>query len=126
MVLVKGRVKISANLKYKTMGKFIALTGSNGQYYFNLLASNGRTILSSGGYATNEERNDGIHVVQDHAYEHLRFERKISKSGEYYFVLKNMEGEIMGTSEMYISEASRENGIEAVKNNARDAEIELA
>lgn len=108
------------------MGKFIALTGSDGQYYFNLLASNGRLILSSEGYTTNEERDHGIHVMQDLAYDRLRYERKISRNGEYYFIIKDVDDEVIGISEMYISEAGRDNGIEAVKNNARDAEVEVA
>lgn len=108
------------------MGKFIALKGSDGQFYFNLLASNGRTILSSEGYTTDTERNNGIHIVQDHAYDSLRFQRRISRNGEYYFVVKAWNEEIIGTSEMYISEAGRDNAIESVRNNARDAEIEIA
>ena len=108
------------------MGKFITLTGNDGQFYFNLLASNGRTILSSGGYTTDTERNNGIHIVQDHAFTELLFEKKVSRIGEYYFVLKNLDGEIIGSSQMYISEAARDNAIVAVKNNARDAEVEIA
>jgi hypothetical protein len=105
------------------MGKFIIITGADGQYYFKLVASNGQVILSSEAYTTDAERNNGIHSVQSHAYSSIRFDRRISKNGEYYFVLKAPNGEIIGTSEMYISEAGRENGIESVKNNARDAVI---
>jgi uncharacterized protein YegP (UPF0339 family) len=31
---------------------------------------------------------------------------------------------VIGTSEMYVSEASRDNGIESVKKNAADASVE--
>ena len=108
------------------MGKFIALMGIDGHYYFNLLASNGSVIFSSAGYTSHTERDKGLHTVQDHAFDHLRYERRISKNGEYYFVMRTMDGEIIGTSQMYVSEASRDNAIEAVKNNARDAEVEIA
>ncbi|MBC7936431.1 MAG: YegP family protein [Rhizobacter sp.] len=108
------------------MGKFITLTGSDGQYYFNLIASNGQVILSSEAYLSDAARDNGINAVQANIFDSIRFERKISKNGHYYFVMKAPNGEIIGTSEMYISEAGRDNGIESVKNNARDAVVEIA
>lgn len=39
------------------------------------------------------------------------------------FNLKAGNGQIIGTSELYESEAARENGIESVKKNAPDAEV---
>ena len=39
------------------------------------------------------------------------------------FNLKAGNGQIIGTSELYESEASRDNGIESVKKNAPDAEV---
>jgi len=108
------------------MGKFITLTGSDGHYYFNLIASNGRIILSSEGYNSDAERDNGMHSVQEQAADAVSFERKISKNGEYYFILRAASGEIIGTSEMFISEAGRDNGIESVRNNARYADVEMA
>lgn len=106
------------------MGKFVLLTGSNGRYYFNLLAGNGKVILVSEGYETNAERNERISLLQANSFDEGKFERKISAEGGYYFILKTADGEVIGKSELYGSEAGRENGIESVRNNARDAEIE--
>ena len=108
------------------MGKFITLTGSDGQYYFNLVASNGQVILSSEGYSTHHERNHGINAIHSNSILSSSFEKKISSNGKYYFVLRAGNGEIIGHSELYESPASRDNGIESVKNNARDAEVEMA
>ncbi len=105
------------------MGKFEYLLGADGQYYFNLLASNGQVILSSEGYTSELARKNGITSVQLNVIDESRFERRLSKNGKYYFVLKAMNGEIIGISRMYESEASRDNGIEAVKNNAIDAAV---
>ena len=108
------------------MGKFIMLTGSDGQYYFNLVASNGQVILSSEAYTTDYERNNGINAIQANSILKGSFERKTSSNGKYYFVLRAGNGVVIGRSELYESAASRDNGIEAVKNNARDAEVEMA
>lgn len=106
------------------MGKFILFTGSDGQYYFNLLAGNGKVILSSEGYETHTERNNSISALQANSFEGGKFERKISADGQYFFVLKAANGEVVAQSELYGSEAGRDNGMESVKNNARDADIE--
>ncbi len=45
------------------------------------------------------------------------------KNGEFQFNLKATNGQIIGSSEMYESVASRDNGIESVKRNAPDAEV---
>ena len=105
------------------MGKFENITGNNGQYYFNLLAGNGQVILSSDAYSTAMERDYGISCVQVNVLDNSRFERKISPGGKYYFLLKTANGKVIGMSRMYESEASRDNGIEAVKNNAIDAVV---
>ena len=52
-----------------------------------------------------------------------RYERKEAKNGAPYFNLKAGNGQVIGTSEMYSSEAARDNGIESVKKNAPEAEI---
>nr|WP_256365661.1 YegP family protein [Thioclava sp. JE_KL1] len=40
------------------------------------------------------------------------------------FNLKATNGQVIGTSEAYSSEAARENGITSVKNNAPDAKLD--
>ncbi|RYY42185.1 MAG: DUF1508 domain-containing protein [Chitinophagaceae bacterium] len=99
------------------------LTGSDGQYYFNLIASNGQVILSSMGYSSNAAINQEILAVQAGNYSNICFEKKFSRNGKYYFVLRSADGRIIGTSELYNTEGGRDNGMEAAKNNARDAEV---
>ena len=53
-----------------------------------------------------------------------RFDKLESKKGKYYFNLKATNGQIIGTSEMYESTASRDNGIASVAKNAPDAETD--
>jgi len=104
------------------MGKFVTKTGADGQFYFSLKAGNGQKILASEGYTTKASCLNGIESVKKNATDDDRYERKESKNQKHYFVLKAGNGQVIGTSEMYESEASRDNGIDSVKNNAPGAE----
>jgi uncharacterized protein len=53
-----------------------------------------------------------------------KFVLKKSDSGEYRFVLKAGNGEIIATSESYKSKASAQNGIESVRENAQSTTVE--
>jgi uncharacterized protein len=47
----------------------------------------------------------------------------VAKNGEFYFTLKAANSQVIGKSEMYKAEASRENGIQSVMRNAVDAKL---
>lgn len=106
------------------MGKFVITKRNNGEFQFNLKAGNGQTILASEGYTTKAACTNGIESVKTNSQDDGRFDRKESSNGKPYFNLKASNGQIIGTSEMYESVAARENGIESVKKNASDAEID--
>ena len=103
------------------MGKFVITTRTNGEFQFNLKASNGQTILSSEGYTTKTNCENGIESVKTNSQDDSKFDRKTSTNDKPYFSLKASNGQIIGTSEMYESEAARDNGIESVKSNALEA-----
>lgn len=52
-----------------------------------------------------------------------RFVLAKASNGQYKFVLKAPNGEVIATSETYSSKAGAENGIESVKKNAPIAEV---
>lgn len=106
------------------MGKFVVSVRKNGEYQFNLKAGNGQVILASEGYTTKAACLNGVESVKKNAQDDDRFERKISSNGKFHFSLKAGNGQIIGSSEMYESEASRDNGIESVKKNAPEATVE--
>ena len=87
-------------------------------YYFNLKAVNAEIILTSETYTTKQSAETGIASVKENAPIDSRFEKKTSISGEPYFVLKAANGQVIGKSEMYSSEAARDNGIKAVQRDA--------
>ncbi|MNT02574.1 hypothetical protein D3C72_1370780 [compost metagenome] len=106
------------------MGKFTISKRTNGEYQFSLKAGNGQIILSSEGYNNKAGCDNGIESVKKNASDDNRYERKTASNGKFHFNLKAGNGQIIGSSQMYESEASRDNGIESVKNNAPDATIE--
>lgn len=105
------------------MGKFEITKRKNGEFQFNLKASNGQVILTSEGYKTKAACKNGIQSVKKNSQDDNRFKRLESKNGKPRFNLTSTNGQIIGTSEMYESTAARDNGIASVAKNAPDADI---
>jgi uncharacterized protein YegP (UPF0339 family) len=104
-------------------GKFELKESKNGKYFFNLLAGNGQVIISSEMYESKSAAENGIASVQKNASDDGRYERLDSAKGEPYFTLRAGNNQVIGTSEMYQSTSSRDNGIESVKANAPGAPV---
>lgn len=90
---------------------------ADGRYQFTLCAGNHEVILSSQLYADRSGAENGIASVRENGAHENRFERKLSARGEPYFSLKAANGQLIGSSEMYGSEASRDHGIRSVVGN---------
>ncbi len=119
------------------MGKFVVKETATG-FKFDLKATNGQVIATSEVYTSKAACINGINSVkancvgevEDQTIEgfatvkHPKFEIYTDKSGEYRFRLKAKNGEIIAVSEGYKTKNSCENGIDSVKNNAPEAEIE--
>ncbi|WP_417674267.1 YegP family protein [Pseudodonghicola sp.] len=104
-------------------GKFELYKDKAGEFRFRLKAGNGQIILASEGYKQRASAENGIDSVKKNAPEDARYERKDTKAGKFMFNLKATNGQVIGTSESYESEAGRDNGIESVKKNAPEAEV---
>lgn len=104
-------------------GVFETYKDKAGEYRFRLKASNGQIILVSEGYKDKSGCSNGIESVKKNSPDDTRYERKQSSSGKHMFNLKAANHQVIGTSELYESEASRDNGIESVKKNAPSASI---
>ncbi len=94
------------------------------KYYFRLKAKNGQIILSSQGYANKASAKNGAESVMKNAGKDDQYERKEAANGKFHFNLLAANKQIIGSSQMYASKASMENGIESVKSNAPGATIE--
>lgn len=104
-------------------GKFEIKTAKDGQRYFHLKAGNGEIILTSEMYKAKESAVNGIDSVKKNAPLPERYEKLTSKNGKFYFTLRAANHQVIGNSEMYESESSRDNGIESVMKNAPSAEV---
>ncbi len=105
------------------MSKFVIARSTNQKYYFNLKADNGEVILTSEMYEAKSGCQNGIVSVKNNAPYDYRYNRLQARNGQFYFVLKAANGEIVGNSEMYVARSGMENGIASVKMNAPRAEI---
>lgn len=95
----------------------------NGKPMFNLKAGNHEVILTSEIYESKEAALNGIASVRANGPSEASYERKASVKGDPYFVLKAANGQVIGKSEMYSSEAARDNGIASVIHNSPSEKI---
>lgn len=102
-------------------GKFEIYEDKAGEFRFRLKASNGQNILASEGYKAKSGCINGIESVKKNAPDGSKYEKKITSAGKYLFNLRAGNNQVIGTSQSYESEASRDNGIESVKKNAPSA-----
>ena len=98
-------------------GWYVLTANDKGQFSFVLKAGNAETILRSEVYNSRAAAENGIASVQKNSPDDARYERKTSSNGKEYFNLKATNGQVIGTSQMYSSAASRDGGIESVKAN---------
>ena len=119
------------------MGKFVVRNTKTG-IKFDLKAGNGEVIATSEVYASEAsclkgvasvQKNAPVAAVEDQTVEgyavekHPKFEMYVDKAGEFRFRLKATNGQVIATSEGYVSKKNCENGIESVKKNAVDAPV---
>ena len=119
------------------MGKFVIRNVASG-IKFDLKATNGQVIATSEVYEAKASCENGIEsvrknapiaAVEDQTVEGFetatnpKFELYADKAGEFRFRLKARNGQIIATSEGYVTKSSCENGIESVRKNAPEAEV---
>ena len=105
------------------MGKFVVTVRKNGEFQFNLKATNGQVILTSEGYVKKESCLNGIESVRKNSQIPERFEVKVAKNGKPFFNLKASNGQVVGASQMYASERTMKAGIASVAKNAPEAPV---
>ncbi len=98
-------------------GWFELSKSSDGQFRFVLKAGNAETILTSELYQTRASAENGIASVRTNSPHDARYEKKTASNAKTFFNLKAANHQIIGTSQMYASEAARDGGIASVKAN---------
>ncbi len=85
--------------------------GNDAQFYFYLMAGNGEKVLRSEGYARTDGLKNGIDSVRANGVDTGSYEILPAKNGEYYFNLKAKNGQIIATSETYVSKSNAERAV---------------
>ncbi|MCC7001671.1 MAG: YegP family protein [Gemmatimonadaceae bacterium] len=104
-------------------GWFELTKNDKGQFSFALKAGNAETILRSEQYESRSAAENGIASVQKNCGMDERYERKTATDGRAFFNLKAGNHQVIGTSQMYASEASRDGGITSVKANGASSVV---
>ena len=120
------------------MSKFLIRETASG-VKFDLLALNGQTILTSEVYGSRAAARKGIASIRLIAPEapledldeqngsvcsNPKFELYRDRAGKYRFRLRARNGKIVGISESYSNRSGCLNGIDSVRKNATEAEVE--
>ncbi|MEX3019898.1 YegP family protein [Kluyvera sp. STS39-E] len=98
-------------------GWFELSKSSNDQFKFVLKAGNGEVILTSELYTTKAAAENGIASVRTNSPLDERYEKKTASNGKFHFNLKAGNHQVIGSSQLYASEAARDKGIASVKIN---------
>ena len=119
------------------MSRFLLRRVDSG-YKFDLFASNGRTVASSEVYGTRSACRKGIESVRTTAaaapvedltepggpVSNPKFQLFRDKAGQFRFRLRSRNGKIIAVSEGYQTRSGCENGIQSIRENAPEAELE--
>jgi uncharacterized protein len=103
--------------------KFEIKKNKSGKYTFNLLATNGKVILTGEDFPTKTDVSRHIESIKKYSANNANFQRMISSSEGSCFIIKGTCGDIIGKSKTYSSIAGMEKGIASVKANAPSARV---
>ncbi len=95
----------------------------SGEYYFRLKARNGQIIIASEGYKAKKSALNGVESVRKNCGNEKCWELKEAKNGKKFFNLKSTNGQVIGKSQMYASNATMQKGIASIKKNAPEAGV---
>ena len=109
----------------KSAGRFELFVGQDAQHYFHLLAKNGAKVLVSEGYAKRQGAEAGVKACQKNGVDANNYDLRQAKNGQYYFDLLGGNGEIIGTSELYVTKSNAVKAINAVVTVVK-ASVDLA
>jgi len=99
-------------------------TTSNGQFRFSLRSADGDTLLNSETYVHKASAQSGIESVQGNASNDGRYERLTASDGRAYFNLKAGNGQVIGTSPMFATDATRDAAIDATKAEGASTRVD--
>lgn len=91
-------------------------SGPENDHSFRLLSSNGQILLESVQFSGRRAMKATIAELKVLVAQPTVFERRTNYNGEFLFLLKDGNGNVIGNSMSYSSEAGMENGIENLRS----------
>jgi uncharacterized protein len=101
--------------------KFLIKVAKDGQFHFHLVSGDGRKLLTSELYKAKASAYNGIASIRKNAPDAVRYDRLLSKNEKFYFTLKAANHEIIGVSDLFETEAQREQALFSVMVEAPEA-----
>src|SRR5438477_1907 len=92
--------------------RFETFVGKDGKYYFHLRADNGEIVLQSQSYTRRSSAVDSTASVRANGADPAHYELRDAVDGQTYFVLKAGNGQVIGTSEAYVSRYNAQRGLD--------------
>lgn len=90
-------------------------------YQFLVQSKTGKTLLKSIPFATKDAMESSLKLLKEKvALSTKLFERKTNTEGKFLLELKDLNGQIIGSSGLYSSEAGMENGILNISKSITD------
>lgn len=96
------------------MGYFTLNTGKEGLFNFSLHSDDGAVLLTSERYESKDAAESGIDSMRTIASFLSRFNQMRTEEDQHYFLIMAANDKVIGTSRMYSTLKSMENGIEEV------------
>jgi uncharacterized protein YegP (UPF0339 family) len=92
-------------------------------FSFSFVDDADKMVVKSENYTAKKSALNGIESVKKNCGNDGRYELKESKNGKFYFNLKASNGQVVGTSTLYASEAERAEAMALLKSEGPDAEL---
>ena len=92
---------------------FDVFRGIDSKYYFHLKANNGEIVMQSQSYASKSGATAGVSSVTVNGAIAGRYSVLPAADGRFYFVLRAVNGQIIGRGEMYQTRSGAEQGVAA-------------
>ncbi len=89
--------------------------GKDQKHYFRVVAGNGENVLASEAYESKQAAEKGLTRALENGTDEDRFEQRVSRDGQYYFVLKAANHVVLGRSELYVTRFGAERGARALR-----------
>ncbi|HMN41090.1 MAG TPA: DUF1508 domain-containing protein [Phycisphaerales bacterium] len=107
------------------MSTFELKVAKDGGFYFNLTGSVPRSVLLSGEkHPTREAALHAIDRVKRNAVVDERYEKRVSGANRHFFVLNGDDGQALGTSARFETEAERDSAVGELKRAAPEAKVD--